>query len=214
MRPAILLLAATALAHADPTELKPAAKVLVESGLAKFKAQKWDDSSRDFAAAFQLEQAPWLLYSWAQAERFGGHCARARDLYTRYLGYPLTGSQIEAANTGLSQCGDAPASPEGPRAWYKDGLADGLVLGGVVAIGVGIAFVVAGNNAESSASSETALDAFHHDLDTATFDRRFGVTALALGTAAASAGIAVFVLHRHRVTAVTDGRSVRVGFAW
>lgn len=201
-----LLLVATA-ASADP-ELKPAAKQLDESGLERFRQRDYSAASRDFSAAYDIDPQPQLLYAWAQSERLGGRCGRARELFARFLAYPVSDAQASAAHDLIADC----AEPEEPYTWYGDGLTDGLVIGGVVGIGIGIAFLVAGSNATQDSMHETSLTAFDRDLDHATFDRRLGFTALALGTAAVGTGIALFVVHRHRVTAMTDGKSVRLSF--
>lgn len=201
------LLCASTVAAADP-ELKPAAKALDESGLERFRQRDYAAASRDFEAAYSADPQPQLLYAWAQSERLAGRCSRARELFSRFLAYPVSDAQASAAHDLMAEC----AEPDEPYTWYGNRLADGMVIGGVVFIGIGIAFLVAGSSATQDAMGETALTAFDRDLDHATFDRRLGFTALSLGTAAVGTGIALFVIARHKVTAATDGKSVRVGF--
>lgn len=211
-------LLAPAVAAAEPT-----AKQLVDAGLATFNVEDYDVASRYFERAYKLDPAPAYIYSWAQAERLGGHCDKARELYTRYLSFELTPQQREVGRSGLALCPVVVRNESQPppppvvvleRPWYGDKVADGLVVSGAIGIGVGLAYMVGASNLEASAHSAQFLDDFRADLDNATTHRRVGITGLAVGTALAAAGVTVFLLRRHHVTTTTDGHAVAVSLAW
>ena len=109
----------------------------------------------------------------------------------------------------------APAQPVPSSAsWYKrDPLADGLVVGGAIGIGVGIVFLAKGSSSEHASQTAQFRDDFIHDLDDATSQRRIGAVALSLGAAMAVGGIVVFVVRDRHDAAPTivggsDGRTV------
>jgi hypothetical protein len=105
----------------------------------------------------------------------------------------------------------APAGPsEAP--WYKDPLGDGLTAGGVVAIGVGIGFLVMASSSESAAQHAMLRNDFLRDLDDATTKRRVGAFAITAGAALAAGGVYVYWKHdRHsRIVGTTDGRSISI----
>ena len=111
----------------------------------------------------------------------------------------------------------APAQPPRTDAWYQDKLADGLVVGGAIGIGVGIVFLAKGGSSERAAQTAVLRQDFLRDLDDATSQRRIGAVALTAGSALAVGGLVVYVLHRktsRTIVGGTDGRSLYVAGAF
>jgi hypothetical protein len=101
-----------------------------------------------------------------------------------------------------------------PRAtpWYRDPLGGALTAGGVVGIGVGVAYFVMAGKSAQAAKTATLRDDFLRALDDTTQRRRVGATATAIGAALAIGGVVVYVRHdrrgTRRVVGATDGRSL------
>jgi tetratricopeptide (TPR) repeat protein len=107
--------------------------------------------------------------------------------------------------------------PPTDLAWYKDKLADGLVVSGVIGIGVGVVFLAKGSSSEQAAHDAQFREDFIRHLDDATSQRRIGAVALSVGTALAAGGVVVYVLHRKTARTIvggTDGRSLYVAGAF
>jgi hypothetical protein len=81
MRPAIVivfLLGLAGVASAQP------ARQLYEEGLRHYGAGEYDEAIAKWEVAYQLSEAPLLLFNLGQAHRLKGDCALARAFYERY----------------------------------------------------------------------------------------------------------------------------------
>lgn len=223
----IILCSATALAD-EPTEndSDSAAKQHLEAGLAAYRARDYETASREFEAAFAIRPDPSLLYSWAQAQRQANQCGKALELYRRYVDSKPSDSQVSAANAGIKLCEDtlANAKPEPKpepapkpieprveivrRPWYSDRLGHSLVVGGVVALGIGSVFLVVSGNSKQRAERAEFRDVYAEHLDSAKRQRSTGAILITAGAALAASGVAVYVL-RDR----SSERRVAVGLA-
>ncbi len=97
--------------------------------------------------------------------------------------------------------------------WYRDPLGDGLTGAGVVAVGVGIGFLVMASSSQHRADTAEFRDDFVHDLDEATTRRRIGAVSLGVGAALVAGGIVVYLRRDHRgadVVGATDGHAIYV----
>ncbi|HEU0034983.1 MAG TPA: tetratricopeptide repeat protein [Kofleriaceae bacterium] len=211
-----LALAVAPAARADVTSAKPH----VERGVAAYQAADYETASREFEAAFGLDPDPRSLYAWAQAQRLGGHCARALELYRQYLTTHPTADNDAAARTGISLCEqqlrDQPVVEpvvERPRPpvteppyppWYRDRLGNALVISGVAAIAIGGTFLVLGNREQDAAASAPTRDEFLAHLDSAGVRGTVGVTAAGIGGALVIGGIVRYAT-RGRPSPVTVG---------
>lgn len=145
----------------------PDAKAHFERAQRAFSEQDYEAAIPELKAAYALEPNPMLLYAWAQAERLAGSCARAVELYRRFLATGPEAEQRQLAEANLLDCeaelpdvpppqtsdanedeaaedpdeGDEePAAPKPDRPtrkWYTD------PVGGALA-GSGAAFAIAG----------------------------------------------------------------------
>ena len=225
--------APTAAAGEPPTALKPEAQRHLDAGLALYTAEDYAAAGREFELAYAIDPAPALLYAWAQAKRYGGHCAEALDLYRRYLEADLNQSQVVAAQDGVASCTkelaagaprESPAPPAGgappgertppPRPWYRNKLGAALATGGIVGIGVGVGFFYAAERSVDRAHDAAFRDEFGALLDEATTRRRIGAAALGVGGALLAGGVLSFVIDRdrrpHDLAVTTDGTTVLV----
>src|SRR5262245_6980140 len=104
----------------------------------------------EYALAYAEHPNSDLLYSWAQAERLAGACAKARELYQRFLGGNPPAAHAALARANMMRCTDAraeverePVPLEPSRAtlpWYKDVWGDSLCAAGIASAAVGVGF--------------------------------------------------------------------------
>lgn len=228
---AVLVCALASVARADAPVLAPDAQAHMTAGLESYDAGDYEAASRELEAAYAIDPKPVLLYAWAQAERRGGHCDRAVDLYHRYLATTPNQAQVDAANSALAQCATATAAaatahaePHESRApretrtrllpWYGDLTADALAGGGAIVVGIGAGFVVASSSALDRAKSATTLEAIHADLDEATTRRHVAVTALITGALVGAGGVVLYTRCHRRVETyyvASDGHTLALG---
>jgi len=204
--PAVLALASIASAD-ELAQYKPEARTHVQAAAAAFLAKDFEASARAWERAYAADPNPQLLYSLAQAERFGGHCDRAIIHYGQYLTHELNGTQLTTTRGAIALCvaelmkaPNATARPIqiGPSElpWYKNPIT-GAILVGSIGVTVGVGFMIAAGGAKDRARSADNLDDFQVALDDATLRTRIGVTTLILGTAL---GVGAVVYHyKYRV---------------
>lgn len=161
----------------------------------------------ELKAAYALEPNPMLLYAWAQAERLAGSCARAVELYRRFIDTNPDAQQRQLAEANLLDCeaelpdvpppqddtdddsADSPPDDEAgtttdaPRPkWYAD------PVGGALA-GSGLAFAITGGALMGVARSRVgSIDATTEDdhlrqAASATRMNTAGIVVLGLGGA-------------------------------
>lgn len=79
-----------------------------ERGQAAFAEGEYETAITELKAAYAIEEAPILLYAWAQAERLAGDCDRAIELYARFLATSPPEAQEEKARSNIEVCGGDP----------------------------------------------------------------------------------------------------------
>lgn len=82
----------------------PSATQLKKDGVALYQNKQYRPAAIKFAAAYELEPDRDTLFAWAQAERLGGNCTRAVELYEKFLDMSPSSRQRDAANTLLDMC--------------------------------------------------------------------------------------------------------------
>jgi hypothetical protein len=82
----------------------PAAHQHCDAGATAYAAGEFGTAASEFAAAYQLEPEPGLLFAWAQARRLGGSCPEALDLYHRYLDTKPNEAQTTATQGWIAEC--------------------------------------------------------------------------------------------------------------
>jgi hypothetical protein len=101
------------------------------------------------------------------------------------------------------------------RAWWRDPVGDGLVIGGVVALAGGTALLVSARSADQAAHAATLYADYKSNENTAHDRGVYGVIGLVAGGALAAGGIAWYATHRgDERTAITGWiDSASTGFA-
>lgn len=95
--------------EAEPSLLtEPAAQAALDAGLEHFYAEDFDGASAAFSEAYAIEPTPFLLYSWAQAERYAEHCDKAISLFERFLSTAPPGTEAAKARKSIVECGGIP----------------------------------------------------------------------------------------------------------
>lgn len=75
-----------------------------QAAQAAFNEGDYAKASQQLEKAFLIEPADALLYPWAQAERFAGHCEVAIDLYEKFLATDPSENFRVAAQENLQRC--------------------------------------------------------------------------------------------------------------
>jgi hypothetical protein len=106
----------------------------------------------------------------------------------------------------------APApTPEG-RSWWRDPVGDTLLGVGLVGIGVGTAYLVVGNNAQSDMQHATTYAAYQTYSNRANSDGKIGVGMVTAGGGLAVVSLIWYVTHRgHESPPVTGWLGTRSG---
>lgn len=205
----LLAVAYASIASADPS---PAAKPHVDAGVAAYNGADYATAIAEFELAYGIDRDPMILYALAQAQRLGGHCDKALELYRRYLGTGPTDAQIAAARTGIDLCDEKPPRPRPPpptppvirplpepaptpaeQRWYRDRLGGGLVIAGVAGAVVGATFLIlSGRSADAATDAPTRAQFLDH-LDAATRRRQIGFVTVGVGSALVIAGVIRYV---------------------
>ncbi len=160
----LLVFAQLAVAQAAPGQVlqNPQAAEHFSRAQEHFDEEDYAGAIPELKAAYALEPNPMLLYAWGQAERLAGSCARAVELYRRFLDTGPSAEPRQLAEANLVDCeAEVPSSTADtsevastdddasdviaddgvdeprPRHWIAD------PVGGVLT-GVGVATVIAG----------------------------------------------------------------------
>ncbi len=221
--------------EAEPLLRDPEAQAHLERGLDEFYAERFEAASMEFKAAYAIEPAPFLLYSWAQAERYLGDCGRAVELYVRFLSHDPPQDEADKARERIIDCGGTPPAPQPtpvvdvvrepppptpPPRWPSKptrlGLgfgALGLVLGGGTVAGGGVVVAQARRD-ERAALEAMSQQAFVDQRDDARGSQRVGGVLVGAGAALLVAGAAVlgvFVVRARRERRRAAGARWRSG---
>jgi tetratricopeptide (TPR) repeat protein len=196
----------------------PEARAHYERGLSYYAARDFGAAVRELEAGYALDPRREFLFAEAQAYRLAGDCERALPLYRRFLDSDPPPLQVEATRLALDRCAaaareaaarpvqppvkqPAPVRPPArePRHWALDPAALGTAAAGLIALGIGVAFLVSSNRARDGAEAMSGTsDGTHDGFDSlwATAERRrtfalwgFAGAAALLGTAAARLAI-------------------------
>jgi hypothetical protein len=95
-------------------ELSPRARELLEVGTRAYERGDFAAAIAAFEEGYAVEPAPVFLYTWAQAARYMDDCAKAIELYERFLATDPPEAQRAAAEEYRAKC--APEPTESPAA--------------------------------------------------------------------------------------------------
>jgi hypothetical protein len=233
----LLLLTARARADEDMTGLDDREQAMARSlngearphfvlGYKAFNNKDYKTAIAEFEIAYRLDPEVPLLFTWAQAERLGGNCKRALELYQKYLYSEINREQAAFTRERIKECGGVAKAPivvapppppheESPHyVWYKDVPADALTGAGAIAVIAGIVYFAKASNSGSAADSAFYLDEHDHLRDTAIHQRNIGLGATIAGVVVAGAGVGLYVYHARNAAVTTDGQSVAVALRW
>jgi tetratricopeptide (TPR) repeat protein len=213
----------TAGPSSEPTPMNPAAQARYDQGLELYRQRDFRAAIAEFELGYGVEPRREFLFAEAQAYRLAGDCGRAVPLYQRFLATQPSAIQIDATRLGLERCAQRsaqpnievragfqpttpvplpppppPVPPRGP--WWQDAWGMTAVGAGVVALGVGVGFVLASNRAWDAAQAQRPK--FSPDFDRLSEDyvqrRWIGLAALTTGATLCGAGLVRFAWVRHR----------------
>jgi len=233
----LLLLTARARADEDMTGLDDREQAMARSlnhdarphfvlGYRAFNNKDYKTAIAEFEIAYRLDPEVPLLFTWAQAERLGGNCKRALELYQKYLYSEINQEQAAFTRERIKECGGVPKTapvvvvPPPPRdeparyVWYKDVPADALTGAGAIAVIAGIVYFAKASNSASAADSAFYLDDHDRLRDTSIHQRNVGLGATIAGAVVAGAGVGLYLYHARNAAVTTDGRAVSLALRW
>jgi tetratricopeptide (TPR) repeat protein len=189
----------------------------VERAEEAFEAGRYHDAAEAFGEAYAAEPDPRFVYAQAQAERLGGDCARAIELYDRFLALDPAPGPAEAARTNRERCRhelerasptsqppppphvvdppelvDEPPPPHRP--WHRDPLGGALVGSGLVLTALGTGLLVGGVTLDRSAADASIEGQFERDRDRAVGLHRAGIALTAIGAAVVIGGVVRWIV--------------------
>jgi hypothetical protein len=171
-------------ALAQPTPPQETAKTHFDRGAAQAAERNYEEAAREFEASYQLEPGKEALFAWAQVERLRGDCAKATELYRKFLNSgELTPTQVEAAELNIRRCErvegkeevkepaavsapvvtrPAPGPVEVPQRSRRAVVLSAVMAGGAVAaLGAAGTFFVLSRNDERDAGSQSHWDEYY-----------------------------------------------------
>jgi hypothetical protein len=207
--------------EAGPGELEgpmhPAAQALYDRALKGFETRDYAAAVRDLEEGFALDPRREFLFAEAQAKRLSGDCRGAVVLYQRFLTTGPPALQVDATQIALARCAQElakkpevvittsppPATPKpAPSRWSRDPWGLGLTGAGIIALGVGVGYLVAAESAKNDAESNTsnyAAYASRWSMAGTRFDVAVG--AFVIGGALIATGVGRLLLVRRHARA-------------
>jgi tetratricopeptide (TPR) repeat protein len=185
---------AAATARAEPPRIDH-----YEAGKRLFLARRYPEALDEFRRALAIAPRPEVLYSIAQTQRLLGDCPSAVETYRAFLagrpGEPLA----EYARANIERCeAEHPPRAVAGRAWYRDGVGDALVAGGLVAGVVGAVVWHSGRSAASAVATAPDYQTFlrrQSAAHSALTEQEIGVVAMLAGGTAVVAGVIHYIGH-------------------
>lgn len=218
----VALTFAAARAHAQTPTDPTGADAKIASAKAHYAKAEMGAALADLAEAYHLDPRPDLLYAMAQIEVELGDCAGAVAHYKQYIATGPSPKGKDAAEKAKAACEQKlgitdttttttttePIKPKPPepikkapeveivhKPFYKDGLGDGLFIGGVLAGAAGgVLYVMARKDIDDSETAPTLQQ--HLDLVDSAHSKRTGaVIAASIGGALAVGAIIRWSMH-------------------
>jgi hypothetical protein len=195
----------------------PAARAHFEDAQERFESRDYTGAAAALDAAYAIEPAADLLYPWAQAERLGGNCQRAIELYRRFLAAEPPAEHARLAEQNISTCeellarqrrAEPPPRPADPaqdtetatdeRPWQRD-IAGGILVGaGAAGLVAGTGLLIAALHGASSVSEADDVGDYEQRVDRATLQRNVSIGAFVVGGALTLGGVLRYVLVARR----------------
>jgi len=200
--------------------MHPAAQALYDRALKGFETHDYAAAVRDLEAGFALDPRREFLFAEAQTKRLSGDCRDAVVLYQRFLTTGPPALQVDATQIALARCAQelakkpevvittSPPPPPRPKPapprWSRDPWGLGLTGAGIVALGVGVGYLIAAESAKNDAESASSYANYASRWSTAGTRLDVAIGALAIGGALVATGVGRFLLVRRHAGADAD----------
>lgn len=206
---------------ADESELQPEARERYDKAQKLLGRKKYEEAAAEYARAYAIEPAPFLLYMQGASEQLAGNCNVAIRLFEKFIDAGPTEVDYEAAASQIEACeGTPPPYPEpepepdpepyvGPlpdpdpveidnrprRPAARDPLAHALTWPGLAVASVGAGLLIESHRRRRVADSSGLTEGEHEDLlQPAVPMSRAGIALVSIGGAALVAGIIRFAV--------------------
>lgn len=202
--------------------LAPEPRTDAEAGVEAFAAGRYEDAATILERAYAADPDPALLFAWAQAERYAGHCDVAVPLYRAYLEEQPPADVRGLARDAITACGEdpdradepppspepeieaeaEPASEPAPtrepapsrRTAARDPWGHALTWSGVAVAGVGAGLLGEAHRRRAAGEGAPSEQAYRDALAGAPGLSRAGIAMLAGGGALLVAGVVRFAV--------------------
>lgn len=210
-----------------------------EAGVKAFADGRYEDAARILERAYAVEPEPALLFAWAQAERYAGHCDVAVPLYREYLQQDPPADVQGLAREAIVACGEdpdraaepeptepepepviepvpepPPAAPTRARPAARDAWGHALTWSGVAVAGVGAGLLGAAHGRRADGERADDEQAYRDALQGAPGLSRTGIVVLAGGGALVVAGVIRFSIVAARGRADAEASASGEASAW
>jgi tetratricopeptide (TPR) repeat protein len=210
----------------------PEAKAAYDRAVAAWEAKDWLVAADAFEHAHELDPRPELLWSQAQALRFGGDCKRAITAYESFIAMDPPDVDEETARGNIERCEaeiepepaveppppvvappkPAPAQPDRappPREWYADPTGVSLFVGGLAVAGVGGGLTGSAHAMKDDAPDAASEQTYRSDIAAAQRRNAAGIACLAVGGALMAGSVIRFVILGRRAKRAVAGLELR-----
>lgn len=228
-----MILSATLAAAIAMLGPSPEAKAAYDRAVAAWEAQDWLVAADAFERAHELDPRPELLWSQAQALRFGGDCERAIAAYERFIAMGPPAVDQETARGNIERC-EAEVEPEPEpdppppvveppkptpvqpdrapapaREWYADPTGASLFLGGLAVSAVGGGLIGSAHAMKVEASEASSEQEYRREIELAQRRNAPGIACLAVGGALLAGSIVRFIIVGRRAKRSTAALELR-----
>ncbi|MCX4245111.1 tetratricopeptide repeat protein [Paraliomyxa miuraensis] len=189
-----------------------------DAGVEAFAEGRYEDAAEILERAYAADPQPDLLFAWAQAERYAGHCDVAVSLYRDYLAKAPPADVEAMAREAIEACGEEPEAsatdpepdaarpsdeptpptrPEHPedrppsRA-ARDPWGHALTWSGVAVAGVGAGLLGEAHRRRLAGDRAADEQGYRNALEGAPVLSRAGIAVLAVGGGLLAAGVIRF----------------------
>ena len=204
---------------ADESELQPESRERYDKAQKLLGRKKYEEAAAEYARAYAIEPAPFLLYMQGASEQLAGNCNVAIRLFEKFIDAGPTEVDYEAAASQIEACegtpppypepepdpepyvsplpdpdpGEIDETPRRPAA--RDPLAHALTWPGLAVAGVGAGLLIESHRRRRVASSSGLTEGEHEELlQPAVPMSRAGIALVSIGGAALVAGLIRFAV--------------------
>jgi len=212
----------------DESELESESRERYDKAQRLLGRKKYEEAAAEYARAYAIEPAPFLLYMQGAAEQLAGNCNVAIRLFEKFIAAGPTEVDYEAASSQIESCGGTPPPYPEPepdpepfvdplpdpdpgeldpprRSAARDPIAHALTWPGLAVAGVGAGLLIESHRRRRVADSSGLTEGEHEELlRPAVPMSRAGIALVTIGGAALVAGLIKFAVAARAPSATSE----------